>query len=535
MITSAFLVFMALLSLVFRIYTYSEPLERDLTHYAIMGHELLKGRLFYSDLWDIKSPIISGVYACAELVVGYGVQQILFLNVLVSWISLLGIFYSAYLISRLLFEEKQVSARPNWICFLATFFWVLFGLSYSIQSNQPNSEVFINASVIWGFALLLRGSQESGKKRIASLCLASLFFGIGTLFKQVILCTAFLLAAAHYVIVLTEKKKKLSSRLEKGLIESSIIVAGIPLLWTMMSVYFAITDRWSIYVKSTFDYVFYYSGSTINNILNGIKISTLMPYFFWFSIPFFVVIFLGTFIVFFQCIYTPKRVCQFEKQCSWRIWLYLSSLGFGSFLAICLPGKFFPHYYQLWLPYLCLGATLGIFEIKKSASALIPGKKNILEWIVFASIMFSISIFFIELIGEPWIGISPDEISKKKYGGTFVYVRNMGEEIKRKTAPNARLYQWGIDPGIYFYANRDPVPGVLWANLIKYGPLGEEFTQRTLLQIKSEPPDYIVIDMLWFLRPSDNVITKWIIDNYRPDPSFAMQGFFRVYVKKPIG
>jgi hypothetical protein len=75
--------------------------------------------------------------------------------------------------------------------------------------------------------------------------------------------------------------------------------------------------------------------------------------------------------------------------------------------------------------------------------------------------------------------------------------------------------------------------GVLDADVIQHGPLQEEFTQRTLAQIKQALPDYVVVDMKFFRNPARNAISKWIKDHYTPDPQFAAHGQFRIYVKTP--
>jgi len=41
-----------------RLHTYGEPLERDLTTYAVIGHDMLGGKTLYTDLWDDNPPAI---------------------------------------------------------------------------------------------------------------------------------------------------------------------------------------------------------------------------------------------------------------------------------------------------------------------------------------------------------------------------------------------------------------------------------------------------------------------------------------------
>jgi hypothetical protein len=58
-----------------------EPLERDITTYAVAGREILTGRVLYSDLWDHKPPGIHLIFAGATALVGPGVPAVLLVNV----------------------------------------------------------------------------------------------------------------------------------------------------------------------------------------------------------------------------------------------------------------------------------------------------------------------------------------------------------------------------------------------------------------------------------------------------------------------
>ncbi|HJT23176.1 MAG TPA: hypothetical protein VJ873_01270, partial [bacterium] len=75
-----------------RCHTYSEPLERDITTYAVIGEELLKGRALYSDLWDHKPPAIHVTFALAEAVAGEGPLAIYLLNVLCALATLVALY-----------------------------------------------------------------------------------------------------------------------------------------------------------------------------------------------------------------------------------------------------------------------------------------------------------------------------------------------------------------------------------------------------------------------------------------------------------
>jgi hypothetical protein len=88
----AVLISLSLVIALQRWHTYNEPLEHDLTLYAVFGHELLNGRPLYSDLWDNKPPGIFVTYAAAEKIAGYGPGAIYLLGVLGAIVTMLGLY-----------------------------------------------------------------------------------------------------------------------------------------------------------------------------------------------------------------------------------------------------------------------------------------------------------------------------------------------------------------------------------------------------------------------------------------------------------
>jgi hypothetical protein len=75
-----------------RLWSYGKPVGRDVSLYAVMGHELLAGRPLYSDLLEQRPPATMVSYAAAEYVVGYGRQTVYTINVVVALITLLGVY-----------------------------------------------------------------------------------------------------------------------------------------------------------------------------------------------------------------------------------------------------------------------------------------------------------------------------------------------------------------------------------------------------------------------------------------------------------
>src|SRR5437016_9497431 len=77
-----------------RLHTYNEPLERDLTTYAVIAHEMLNGKNLYSDLWDHKPPATHVTYAAAEMIAGYGRDSIFLMNVVAALATLFVCYWA---------------------------------------------------------------------------------------------------------------------------------------------------------------------------------------------------------------------------------------------------------------------------------------------------------------------------------------------------------------------------------------------------------------------------------------------------------
>src|ERR1051326_8385446 len=92
----ATLVLVVLCGMIFssRLYTYRAPLERDVTTYAVIAHEMLAGKALYRELWDHKAPAIHVTYAAAELIAGYGRNSIFLMNVVAGALTMLACYWA---------------------------------------------------------------------------------------------------------------------------------------------------------------------------------------------------------------------------------------------------------------------------------------------------------------------------------------------------------------------------------------------------------------------------------------------------------
>src|SRR5437868_2800200 len=206
-----------------RLHTYSEPLERDLTTYAVIGHEMLCGKTLYTDLWDHKPPAIYLTYAAAELIAGYGRDSIFLLNIAAGFATLLACYFAG---------SAAGGGRLGGL--IAAGLWALVSGDLTIQGNQPNTEAFLNVFLTSGFAILLRAWKCN--LALPAALLTGLFFAVASLYKHIAAVEAALLGLAYFTWPASGSRKK-------ALANVAVIAVTGALAWGLVFSYFAAQGR----------------------------------------------------------------------------------------------------------------------------------------------------------------------------------------------------------------------------------------------------------------------------------------------------
>ncbi len=185
-----------------RWHTFDEPMDRDISGYAVIGHEMLHGRCLYSDLWERKPPLLFAVFAASESVTGYGPREIFLLNVLAALGTLVAVYAAGGVFAAML--------------------WTLFCGDMWLLGNQPNAEAFVNLCMAGGFTVLVRLPGVHHRRRAVVL---GALFAAATLFKHhvVVMCAGILLAD-FFVSGDEQKSRSFQSRMLDGLIAAGVMV-----------------------------------------------------------------------------------------------------------------------------------------------------------------------------------------------------------------------------------------------------------------------------------------------------------------------
>jgi 4-amino-4-deoxy-L-arabinose transferase-like glycosyltransferase len=456
--------------------TYDEPVRGDQAVYAVIGHELLNGRRLYSGIWDHKPPGIHVTYAVAELVTGYGPQQIYLLETAALVITLLGLYQAGTLLG------------GTRVGLLAGLLWALGSVFPYWEGYQPNTEVFVNAILVWSYWLIFRPSSAPTWWRA---CAFGAAVGVASLFKQVAVAPAGLLAIA-YVLGTGRENPDRWLRLRHMVVAAVVSIA----IWVACVAWFWGRGSLADFYDAVFVYNRSYAGNLMQNLVDSfgpghkkyllavVLPCLLFPYFAgpgWhaFAAP--------------PVLGAPRDPLGPRKHDTQRsTWYGLAAWAIGCHLAIALTGRVNEYYFELWMPvYALAGGGL----IAALASGMFE-KRIAWGWALLALVVGPLATrFILDVRGEaaPWLIYEP---------GSWEYwnkhdPRIAALAINRVLLPGERLYGLG-PPGqsapLYFYSRQRPPSGVFYDFPLYPGrPLSRQLEERVVRELDRDPPDLIVL------------------------------------------
>ena len=471
-----FLILVALCALVFvlRLQTYEEPLERDLATYAVIAHEMLGGRALYTELWDHKPPAIHVTYAVAELIAGYGHASIFVMNVAAALVTLVACYFAGSAI------------RGGWIGgVVAATVWAVASGDVDLHGNQPNTEAFLNACLASALAIFLRAEKHSLGYRGAVV--AGILFALASLYKPVAVIQAAFLGCAYIAWPPSGSRKK-------AIVEIAIIAAVGAAAWLLVFTYFFTQGRGEAFIQAVFTYNSFYSGSIVNNLSEGLSVPPISPD--------------GLAVLFSLAVLSAAGGVVAGIFGPRRPWVLLLAFAVATHIAVLVPGWFFPHYYQLWLPPLAIGAGWSVALLKN----ILPGRLSWFSYVT-AGVVCG-ALFILEL---PSYLTHADTWSLQKYGNIFLESDRLAKRIDKMLLPNETFYEWGGEPGLYFMTQRRPPSGILYAAPMLKGPLMLPISMRLIDDLEQAKPDLLVMErIIGAHTPAAHPVMKWFRKNYRP-------------------
>ncbi len=472
-----------------------QPLESDVTLYAVIGHELRMGRELYTDVWDHKPPAVYVTYALAEKITGFGWKSIYLLTVGGSILVLLGCYGAG-----------TWGARDPWVGLWAALFWTVVSGDLLLEGNQPNTELFINACLIGVVCCWWSAGPPAIARRAI---LIGVLGALACLYKPV---AALPLSAMNASLLICPPV----GMTRKSIFLIGLLALGIFLI-TIAAVagYFACFHRLSDFTGAVFEFSRYYvtqapfyKGTLFSNVLASFSPGSFMRF-----LP------AGClkgleFLLAVSCLGFFVGVASHR---AW--WVFWLSWSLATQAALGMPGYFFPHYFQLWLPVLCVGAALAIHEcrrVTKKTGAII------------CAVAVSLGLFIVE---RHAYSLTPDDSSRLLWGDRFVQERDAGLYLSSVMNPADAFYQWGPATGLYFYSGKRPPSGVLWASHVA-GPLKKTLESRLVADLERAKPAFLISSPRTIGdTPADSSVLAYARSHYVPLPK-KLAGTFYLFARR---
>jgi hypothetical protein len=455
-----------------------EPVDRDNATYAVVAHEMLAGRTLYSDLWDNKPPGLFWTFAGAELVLGYSELMVFTLGVLAAIATVPAI-------------ERAASALDPKAGLWAALLWSVGCNDLVLQGNQPNAESFMNLFTAWAFALLARQVQGTGGWRC--IAAAGCLLAVASVYKQVIVFMCLPMALALAV--------QSKSWREAAILVASLGLPGV-LAWMAIGGGFALTGTFEDFWLTVFVHSRHYSGSLTANLVESVS---------WGR----VVSMSAMRVLILLALLTTLGLPGFRRDSAGGLRLLLAAWLVGTHIAVAAPGHFWPHYYQLWLPPLAVGAGWGVARLgrwvgrDRRMPAQIPG-------VIAAALLLAFE--------SPLVRLDAEGYSRFKYESKFTSVRDLGRKLGRLLEPGESLYEWGPEPGLYFYSETRPLTGVLWDDPLFDSVISAGLSGRTLKSLMEGRPELVVVYTTDRNARVVHPILEWVKREYRPLPRTRPRG-----------
>ncbi|MFA9390900.1 MAG: ArnT family glycosyltransferase [Prolixibacteraceae bacterium] len=459
---SSWLILLLLISILLRFFSFfPSELDHDESTYAIIGNEILNGKLLYTDITDTKPVGIFLAYAGWQFLFGYSI----FMKRLVAAILVGVTAYFVRQVSFRLFKDAKAANAAALVYIFYSSVWSYFGLS-------PNTELYFNFFTITALFFLIR-------KGVFNFHIAGLLAGIGFMFKYLVLFdfTAFVLV--FFIVDIVRLKGKFQI---KHLVP--FIAAGIGFL-----IPFALTAVYYMW-KGHFDDFYFISFE-----LPGLYKEAAFPVAFLIMLGDLLLRFFPiTFFFMYALIKESQTIGKEEK------WLFGVWIGMVC-IAMYLPGKGFSHYtIQLMLP---LSLLAGLFfhaqvHLNSWLNFIFRGKSGLIILLCVMLVVETVS--FVENVLEH---------------DSF---KEVAAFLKENTNDDEMVFVANYEPIIYYLMQRETPTKYVHANLL-FTDLHKAFRFDNKVEIRrimNQHPKFVTVqyhsELMDEMMGSDYVLDRTFRD-----------------------
>jgi hypothetical protein len=198
-------------------------------------------------------------------------------------------------------------------------------------------------------------------------------------------------------------------------------------------------------------------------------------------------------------------------------WLSIGAYLLAVAVVIVIPGRLYPHYFQLLLPPLAVASGWAVAAVRDLQRAWAPLASGSIACVALAVLLWH---------EVPTYRLSAEQWSRLKYGPLFIDSQQLGRTLDQLLPAGSTFYELGAESGLYFSSGRPPPSGVFYDYPLSLeSPIRDELARRVVADLMREPPARVVVRVG---RPVHPLIHAWVSRNYVQDsqvelpPGFAL-------------
>jgi len=410
------LALICLVTAVVRIPLLPIPFERDEGEYAYIAWRLDYGELPYRDWFDQKPPGVFWVYRLALMLPGNPVSTVHFMGLLFSAASGCALFFLA---------RKYLNPLKST---LTAMLFVILAADPLLDGTAANTEMFMLLPLILSQCVFF--AMTSGSvPRLSLMFLCGALTGMAAAFKQVAGVNGLFLLAVYPLFCAA------GSRWRSTLIFGACSATGAMVVWGLIFLYFALHHG----SQSLLENVFFHNLEYIHSLPLPVRIHFCLQTLETLA---------GSQLLIW--ILSAAGLWALFRTGVNRLAIFLAGAILSSAVGVSASGYFFPHYFQQWLPWLAIVAVLGATALERARFLLVFPRWA--RGVLLAAALFSLPL----TVMYPFLfNYSPETAVSKIYPGNyFAEMPRFAERIAQVTKPDDRVYIFGAEPELFFYARR---------------------------------------------------------------------------------
>ncbi len=495
----------------FRLHAFDLPLETDECNYAYIGARLLAGDRLYVDVWDHQPFGVFVLFAWIIRVFGDAPEVFRWTATGFS-LATLGLIFAIL--------RRIGGSAPA----------ILGALLFAMVSSDPgtagegcNREIFMNTLILAAWCLAL---QAPGRWHWTTFG-AGVALALASALKPIVAVHWALLAVW---IALRPIGNQTGSDLSRGLKPATQIdrgsrarsaltslaafAAGPLVLWGGTFAYFALTDRFHEFIDAVFLANLSYSETPESYFIRFVRFfgPPRHPFTFDSAMPLWV----GAIVA---CVWLVVESIRQQSRRAVAVLL----LVIGGYVAVCLPARFWPHYYYLMIPPAVIAVSLLVGRllswtqaVSRARSRHVGGHLPVqLGTVVSVLLYLALPAALLATEYRDYLSQPPFGITLKRYNSRDFWGRAQGENIERVTDPGDTIFVFGNDASIYYYARRRCASRYTMITGLSARMAGAQRRRKTLMaELRERQPRVIIV--LFDERPFE--AWKVFLSNHYGEP-----------------